>query len=164
MFHSGYSVIEILLVLAASILGIALGLPTMNEYVSTQRLNNAISIVSTYVQSAKSLSHSTGCGSELFLAANATGGVSVAFKLLHSNDNAACARWFEANNQQGSAVLIQSSAIDNLMIDRDWTIRFLGISGGVENSSINTALLSSHGKSAQVNIQTFGHLTFKYGS
>ncbi|HEY1059330.1 MAG TPA: prepilin-type N-terminal cleavage/methylation domain-containing protein [Limnobacter sp.] len=160
--NRGFTVLELLIVLAISAVAIGFALPSMDGYVARQQLKQIASQITAHLQSARSMSASTECRSTVDLL-NANGTLNVQVMLTRDSQWKGCARWFEANGlPYQNQVSLRSAQIPQVTLDRNLSLSFQGVSGSLDSTTSSTFQLSSRGYTAQITLDGIGNGVLSY--
>lgn len=157
----GYTIIEMLVALSISMIGLAAGLPAMQNALAGQRLDSSVSQLSNFVQSARQIAITSGCGTRLSVA-RANSSIRLELSLLPASLDSGCERWFEANQLPGSNdALLREEVFDKVNLDRDLTILFQGASGRLDHDAPLLATVSWNEQVRYLTVHMLGKLEYR---
>lgn len=159
---SGFTVLELLAVLAIVAISLALSLPALKDYFARQHLKQVTASITTYIQSARNMSASTECQSIVNFQKNDSS-IRVSVQLERDIKLKGCSLWFEASgNQAQSRVTIRSGTIANAELERNTSFVFQGVSGSLNSYGQNQLDLRTRGKAAKLNLDGIGNGVLEY--
>lgn len=160
--RQGFTLIELVITLAMTMAAIAMAAPSIAGYVQRQELKLGAADLTSYIQSARSLSASTECPTRVELR-NQDGRLQVETLIDKHTQFKGCPRWFDANSAGNlSALLVSSTTVQSIAVDRAVTLRFQGVSGALDSSSAIQFTVNKGDARARISLDGIGNGVISY--
>ena len=158
----GFTLLEMVVVIAITAVLALAALPNMNLYVSKQELKLASSELVNYIQSARNYSATTECKSNVTFEPS-NGLIKITVKLEKDTQWRGCNRWFEASGHDlEQAVTIRTGTVNKATLAQAVSVTFNGVSGNLSGNSVHTLQLTHDSAKGTLQLSGIGNGVFQY--
>jgi prepilin-type N-terminal cleavage/methylation domain-containing protein len=160
----GFTLIEMLIVLAISVVAVASAMPGLNEFYARQELKSYMAQTMNFIQSARQMASTTECLSRVSLRPDGNG-TYIRSEVIRSSEWKGCELWFQQSGQGSTnSFLINDARVEHMALQQATTLEFDGVSGSLSPASQKTFIVLSKGLRATFSMEGIGNGVVTYAN
>jgi prepilin-type N-terminal cleavage/methylation domain-containing protein len=159
----GFTLIEILIVLAIGVVGMGVAVPNMSQYLERIQLKSSAQEIGRYIETARKISSRTECPTSVSLSTSSPFSIKVDLQVLLDNSMRGCVNWFKAIGKDGSSnILIRTGQVTDTDLNTNQTLQFDGITGSLNTGAGSTVILKKGSQSLTMSFVGVGNGVITY--